>query len=65
MFQELKWLPFDKIVKFEHITKSFFYTGVIIWNVLPENIKKSETFANFNQFYIKKHQKKITTDNFK
>ena len=34
--------------------KSFSYTGVIIWNALPENIEKSETFAKFQQLYIKK-----------
>ena len=34
--------------------KSFSYTGVIFWNALPENIKKSETFAKFKQLYIKK-----------
>ena len=34
--------------------KSFSYTGVIIWNALPEKIKKSETFANFKQLFIKK-----------
>ena len=34
--------------------KSFSYTGVIIRNALPENIKKSETFSKFKQLYIKK-----------
>ena len=34
--------------------KSLSYTGVIIWNALPENIKSSETFTKFNSFYIKK-----------
>ena len=27
--------------------KSLSYTGVIIWNALPENIKSSETFTKF------------------
>ena len=98
MFQELKWLPFDEILKFKQVSLvykavtgsaplyiqtlltnikdhpkyslrystnnklfvprthhiSFSYTGVIIWNALPENITKSETFAKFKQLYIKK-----------
>ena len=99
MFQELKWLPFDEIVKFKQVSlvykavtgsapqyiqtlftnikdhskyslrsstnnklfvprthhKSFSYTGVIIRNALPENVKKSETFAKFEQLYNKKN----------
>ena len=83
MFQQLKWLQFDEIVKFKQVSlvykavngnapqyiqtmfinikeysnyslrysankklfvhrthqKSFSYTGVMIWNALPENIK--------------------------
>ena len=98
MFQELKWLPFDEIVKFKQVSvvykavtgsapqyiqtlftnikdhskyslrsstnnklfvprthhKSFSYTGVIIWNALPENMKKSEKIAKFKQLYNKK-----------
>ena len=98
MFQEVKWLPFDEIVKCKHVFsvyksvtgnapqyiqtmftnikdhsnyslrsssnnklfvprthyKSFSYTGVIIWNALPENTKKSGTFAKFKQLYIRK-----------
>ena len=99
MFQELKWLPFDEIVKLKQVSlvykavagsapqyiqtlfanikdhskyslrssthnklfvlsthqKSFSYTGVIIWNALAENIKKSKTFAKLKQLYIKKN----------
>ena len=32
--------------------KSLSYTGVIIWNALPENIKSSETFTKFKNLYI-------------
>ena len=89
MFQQLKWLPFDEIVKFKQVSlvykavngsaphyiqtmftniqdhsnyslrssannklfvprthhKYISYTGVIIWNTLPENIKTSKTFT--------------------
>ena len=85
MFQQLKWLMFDEIVKLKQVSlvykavignasqfiqtvftniknysnyslrysanknifvpRSFSYTGVIIWNALPENIESSETFA--------------------
>ena len=34
--------------------KSLSYTGVIIWNALPENIKSSKTFTKFKNLYIKK-----------
>ena len=34
--------------------KSLSYTGVIIWNALPENIKSSETFTKFKNLHIKK-----------
>ena len=30
------------------------YTGVIILNAFPENIKSAETFTTFKQLYIKK-----------
>ena len=95
MFQQLKWLPFNEIVKFKQVSlvykavngnapqyiqtmftnikdhsnyslrssankklfaprthhKSLSYTGVIIWNALPENIK---SFTKFKNLYIKK-----------
>ena len=98
MFQQLKWLPFNEIVKFKQVSlvykavngnapqyiqtmftnikdnsnyslrssankklfvprthhKSFSYTGVIIWNALPENIKPSKTFTKFKNLYIQK-----------
>ena len=98
MFQQLKWLPFNEIVKFKQVGlvykavngnapqyiqtmftnikdnsnyslrslankklflprthhKSLSYTGVIIWNALPENIKSSKTFTKFKNLYIKK-----------
>ena len=98
MFQQLKWLPFNEIVKFKQVSlvykavngnapqyiqtmftnikdhsnyslrssankklfvprthhKSLSYTGVIIWNALPENIKSSKTFTKFKNLYIKK-----------
>ena len=98
MFQQLKWLPFNEIVKFKQVSlvykavngnapqyiqtmftnikdnsnyslrssankklfvprthhKSLSYTGVIIWNALPENIKSSKTFTIFKNLYIKK-----------
>ena len=98
MFQQLKWLPFDEIVKFKQVSlvykavngnapeciqtiftnikdhsnyslrssankkffvprtlhKSLSYTGVIVWNALPENIKYSETFTKFKKLYNKK-----------
>ena len=98
MFQQLKWLPFNEIVKCKQASlvykavngnapqyiktmftnikdhsnyslrslankklfvpgihhKSLPYTGVIIWNALPENIKYSETFTRFKNLYIKK-----------
>ena len=97
-FQQLKWLPFNEIVKFKQVSlvykavngnapqyiqtmftnikdnsnyslrssankklfvsrthhKSLSYTGVIIWNALPENIKSSKTFTKFKNLYIKK-----------
>ena len=34
--------------------KSLSYTGVIIWNALPENIISSETFNKFKILYILK-----------
>ena len=34
--------------------KSLAYTGVIVWNALPENIKYSETFTKFKKLYNKK-----------
>ena len=98
MFQQLKWLPFNEIVKFKQVSlvykavngnapqyiqtiftniknnsnyslrssankklffprthhKSLLYTGVIIWNALPGNIKSSKTFTKFKSLYIKK-----------
>ena len=33
---------------------SFSYTGVLIWNALPENIKDSVTFMKFKHMYIPK-----------
>ena len=98
MFQQLKWLPFNEIVKFKQVSlvykagngnapqfiqtmftniidnsnyplgssankkifvprthhKSISYTGVIIWNALPENIKSSKTFTKFKNLCIKK-----------
>ena len=30
---------------------SLSYTGVIIWNALPENIKSSETFTKLKNLY--------------
>ena len=98
MFQQLKWLPFNEIVKFKQVSlvyeavngnapqyiqtmftnikdhsnyslrssanktifvprthhKSLSYTGVIIWNALPENIKSSKTFTKFKNLYNKK-----------
>ena len=90
MFQQLKWLLFDEIVKFKQFSlvykapqyiqtmltnikvfsnyslrssankkvfvprthhKSFSYTGVIIWNALPENIKSAETLSIFKKLY--------------
>ena len=43
----------DNIKLFFH-HKFFSYTGVIIWNALPENIKSAETLTKFKKFYIKK-----------
>ena len=97
MFQQLKWLQFNEIVKFKQVSlvykavignapqyiqtmftnikdnsnyslrsankkifvprthhKSLSYTGVIIGNALPENIKSSKTFTIFKNLYIKK-----------
>ena len=31
--------------------KSLSYTGVIMWNALPENIKSSKTFTKFKNLY--------------
>ena len=97
MFQELKWLPFDEIVKFKQVSlvykaitgsapqyiqtlftnikdhskyslrsltnnklfvprthqKLFLYSGVIICNALPGNIKKH--LLNSNNCILKKH----------
>ena len=104
MFQQLKWLPFNEIVKFKQVSlvykavngrpnapqyiqtmftnikdhsnyslrssankkvfvprthhKSLSYTGVIIRNALPENIKSSETFIKFKNLYIEKTENK-------
>ena len=39
--------------------KSLSYTGVIIWNALPGNIKSSETFTKFKNLYNKKTLEEI------
>ena len=98
MFQKLKWLPFDEIVKFKQAClvykalsgnapqyiqamftnikdhsryslrsatnnklfvprchhRSISYTGVCIWNALPENIKSAETFIKFKHLYVQR-----------
>ena len=96
MFQNLKWLPFDEIVRFKQASlvfkalcgsvppyicnmflnikhhtkytlrsstnsnlfvprthhKSLSYTGVAIWNTLPENVKSAKTFQKFKKLYV-------------
>ena len=32
---------------------SLSYTGVAVWNTLPENVKSAETFDQFKKFYVK------------
>ena len=50
----LRFSANNKIVAPSSHHKSLSYTGVIIWNALPENIKSSETFTKFKKLYIKK-----------
>ena len=40
------------------------YTGVIVWNALPEHMQSSETFTKFRKWYIQITWREINTDNF-